>query len=288
MKFPPNIKPRKTRFLSPPFSSSISCDSPDHIFSPPTSPASLFHHSQFPAQDKCAPNSFTSILLPQPRTLFSQPIAWLIPSHPSGVSMNVTSSERIREVKLLEQRHTANMQIHANRQPDSRALALTILKYKPSFKCTSCDGFLPFLAQLPFIVYFTSVCFVSLLFLFPETIPTKVTDDHLFVKSGENIFFCLCFPSVFDTVDYFFKRTISFPCVHLAYRSIFFCGFLCFYRSTFSVFFWGLLFHCLPFRCWCFKVLPWSYSCCILRLLPGRFIHIHGFSHHIHTDCLFS
>lgn len=132
----------------------------------PTSPCPTPVYS---LQDKCSSNLPPALPLPQPRTWFSQLSAWLIPASPSGVGLNVTSSERTREVKLLEQCHTAgqaNLPIYANVQSDSRALAPSTLERKSSFSCMSCDNFLLSLSQLPFIVHFTSVSFICF-FAFP-------------------------------------------------------------------------------------------------------------------------
>lgn len=184
------------------------------------------------------------------------------------------------------------MQIYANVQSESRALAPTVLKYKSSFNCMSCDNFLLSLSSYHSLsISLQCLLFVSLLFLFLGTIPTKVTYLSNLVKNNF-LPHMVCFFSVFDVVDYLlFLTWFAFG----LYKHIL-CGFLCFYSPTFSVFFRGSSFHCLPFRCWCFKVFTWSCSwscscsrsCCISPILTGRFIYTHGFSHLLHTDCRLS
>lgn len=56
-----------------------------------------------------------------------------------------------------------------------------------SFKFVIAPCLLP-LSYLSLSISLQSVLFFSLLFLFPETIPTKVTHEHLIVKAGENSF----------------------------------------------------------------------------------------------------
>lgn len=133
------------------------------------SPASGSHSSLFLIQAKRGPDSLTSLLLPQPRTLFSQPITWLISCPYFQCQLKCYL---FRENWVLERLSYASgrpeMQIHANSQCDPRALALSILKHKPSFNCMSCDRFLPCLSHLPFTVYSTSVCFI---FFFAFSIP---------------------------------------------------------------------------------------------------------------------
>lgn len=97
MKVPPSRKPGMSDFcLLPPQLDHLLLLQPPRA---PHSPDSLSHSCPLTAQDNCASDSLVSLLLLQPRTLFVQHIAWLIPVHPSGISLSITSSEKIEDCR---------------------------------------------------------------------------------------------------------------------------------------------------------------------------------------------